>query len=226
VNAEADLGRLEALVGDDPGATAFPALAEALRRSGRTKDAERVARAGLLRRPDTAAGRVALALALLDLGRETEARSELARVLDAAPDHPLAERFASPRARVAGFAPPPPPAPAEELERIDEGEIEDAFELARPEPELASPDEAVAHALHAAELEDAADEIELVDADGDADADLPVATRTVAALLERQGHTGDAERMRASLSAPAEAERERVLSTLERWLENLRRRRT
>ena len=62
MNAEADLGRLEALVGDDPGATAFPALAEALRRSGRSKDAERVARAGLLRRPDTAAGRVALAL--------------------------------------------------------------------------------------------------------------------------------------------------------------------
>jgi hypothetical protein len=32
--------------------------------------------------------------------------------------------------------------------------------------------------------------------------------------------------MRASLSAPADAERERVLATLERWLENLGRRRT
>jgi tetratricopeptide (TPR) repeat protein len=224
VSAEAELERLSVLVGGDPGAPAFPALAEALRRSGRAKDAERVAREGLARRPDTAAGRAALALALLDLGREPEARAELLRVLETAPGHPLAERLA---ARVAGFAPPPPPAPATGLEMIGEGEIEDAFELARPEQEEPrSADEAVASALHGAEL-DGPEEPEAFDDDvTDPAGELPVATHTVAALLERQGHADRAERMRASLSAPAEAERERVLATLERWLENLRRRRT
>jgi tetratricopeptide (TPR) repeat protein len=213
--AEAEIGRLQALVGDDPGAAAFPALAEALRRTGRAKDAERVARAGLERRPDTVAGRVALGLALLDLGRETEARAELERVLERAPGHPLA-------ARAAGAWTPPPPTPAYgALEAIGEGEIDDAFELARPDDEPASPEEAVTTALHLAELE-GPEEAEPLEA---AETELPVSTRTVAELLERQGHAEDAERMRASLD-DADPERERVLATLERWLDNLRRRRS
>jgi tetratricopeptide (TPR) repeat protein len=228
---EAELGRLEALVGDDPGAAAFPALAEALRQSGRPEDAERVARDGLVRRPDTAAGRAALALALLDLGREAEARAELARVLEAAPGHPLVEHFAPPRARVVGFAPPPPPAPeAGGLELIGEGEIEDAFALARPEAEEPrSADEVVASALEGAELDEPDEPDTRHELDDDTDplrGELPVATHTVAALLERQGHAERAERMRASLSDSADAEREHVLATLERWLENLGRRRT
>ena len=56
-------------LGADPGAPAFPALAEANRRAGRLDEAERVAREGLRRCPELLAGRVALALALLDLGR-------------------------------------------------------------------------------------------------------------------------------------------------------------
>lgn len=224
--AEADVARLEGLVGSDPGAPAFPALAEALRRAGRAKDAERVARAGLARRPEAAAGRVALGLALLDLGRVDEARRELERAVEGAPGHPLA----APRlATVAAepLRPAPPPAPAEPVlaEGIDEAEIDDAFALARPEAdEPRSPDEAVASALHDAELEgpeesEASEELE------DA-GDLPVASRTVADLLERQGHVDDARAMRASLDAGRDADRARVLATLERWLDNLRRRRT
>jgi tetratricopeptide (TPR) repeat protein len=223
--AEADVARLEGLVGSDPGAPAFPALAEALRRAGRAKDAEQVARAGLARRPEAAAGRVALGLALLDLGRGDEARRELERAIEGAPGHPLAApRLAKVAPEPGWQAPPPVPAEPALAEAIDEGEIDDAFELARPEAdEPLSPDEAVASALHDAELEgpeELDDEAELDEGE------LPIASRTVADLLERQGHVDDARAMRASLDAGRHADRERVLATLERWLDNLRRRRT
>jgi tetratricopeptide (TPR) repeat protein len=221
--AEADVARLEGLVGSDPGAPAFPALAEALRRAGHTKDAERVARAGLARRPEAAAGRVALGLALLDLGRIDEARRELERAVEGAPGHPLAApRLSTVAAEPVWPALPQAPAESTLAEGIDEGEIDDAFELARPEAdEPLSPDEAVASALHDAEL-DGPEEAE----ERDAEADLPVASRTVADLLERQGHVDDARAMRASLEAGGDGDRARVLATLERWLDNLRRRRT
>ena len=60
---------IEASVDADPGASEFPALAEALRRSGRLREAEDVARRGLGRKPGSLEGSVALALALLDQGR-------------------------------------------------------------------------------------------------------------------------------------------------------------
>jgi hypothetical protein len=56
-----EIARLEALLGADPGARAYPALAEANRRAGRLEEAERVAREGLRRQPDLLSGRVALA---------------------------------------------------------------------------------------------------------------------------------------------------------------------
>jgi len=67
-----------------------------------------------------------------------------------------------------------------------------------------------------------------------ADPDSPFATPTVASLLESQGHGAEAAALREELArrsrgeAPASAaaegaQRERVIATLERWLENLRR---
>ena len=85
-----EIARLEAQMGGNPSASAFPALAEANRRAGRAKEAERVAREGLRNRPGFMAGRVALSLALLDLGCIDEARTELLQVLEMIPDHALA----------------------------------------------------------------------------------------------------------------------------------------
>src|SRR3972149_1548419 len=91
-------------MGGDPSARGLAALAEAHRRAGRAKDAERVAREGLRERPSFVAGRVALSLALLDLGRGGGAGAELIRVLEMTPDHPLAANAlqrAAPRAEGA-----------------------------------------------------------------------------------------------------------------------------
>jgi tetratricopeptide (TPR) repeat protein len=213
--AAGEIARLEALLGADPAAPGFPALAEANRRAGRLEEAERVAREGLRRRPELIAGRVALALALLDLGRAGEARVELERALEEVPDHPLAlQGFAR-----AGGAP---------LEALGDDEIEGAFaEAESAVDEMRDANHVAAEALRAADL----DEPEGV---FPSDPESPFATRTVAGLLESQGHRAEAAALREELSrrSPREAslgaslgepERERVIATLERWLENLRR---
>lgn len=221
--AEADVGRLEAVVRGDPGAAAFPALAEAHRRAGRAPAAEEVARAGLARRPDSLAGRVALGLALLDQGRLDAARAELERVLCAVPDHPLAAAaLETSGAARPSWEPPPPPTPASaDLLDIGDPEIDAAFDLAAAAPdELITADSVAESALRAAGLEGPEEP------DGDAQDALPVASRTLADLLERQGHEADARSMRAALDEPSPGERERILATLERWLDNLRRSRS
>jgi tetratricopeptide (TPR) repeat protein len=213
--ATREIARLEALLGADPAGPAFPALAEANRRAGRLDEAERVAREGVLRRPELVSGRVALALALLDLGRTEEARAELERALQEVPDHPLA--LAS-FARAGGTA----------LESLADDEIEGAFaEAEAAVGEMVDANEVAAEALRAADL-DAPEGV------FPAEPDSPFATQTVAGLLERQGHRAEADALRQELSrrtdperlAPAplaEAQRERVIATLERWLDNLRR---
>ncbi len=92
----------------DPGASGFCALAELYRRSGRLDDAESVARAGLVAKPDAWEGRVALALVLLDRGCEIEAREELERLMEEGASLQgisLAEMPASAEAVDAPFAP-------------------------------------------------------------------------------------------------------------------------
>jgi tetratricopeptide (TPR) repeat protein len=213
--AAGEIARLEALLGADPAAPAFPALAEANRRAGRLEEAERVAREGLRRRPELVAGRAALALVLLDLGRVDEARAELERILEDVPDHPLA--LAS-FARAGGTA----------LEALADDEIEGAFADAETSVgEMVDANHVAARALEAADL----DEPEGV---FPTDPDSLFATPTVANLLETQGHGAEAAALREELArrsrgeAPASAaaegaQRERVIATLERWLENLRR---
>jgi len=87
--------RLEELVAGAAGALAFPALAEAHRRAGHPEEAERVARDGLALAPHVSAGRVALALALLDQKRNDETRVELERLLGGDSEHVIAHDAAA-----------------------------------------------------------------------------------------------------------------------------------
>jgi len=218
-----DLERLQGLLGSDPGSAVFPALAETHRRAGEPGQAEVIARAGLDRRPDALAGRVALGLALLDQERLDEARVELERVLASVPDHPVAlEGLASSgagRASPRRFNALDAPDPDVLDEPIDEPEIDAAFEQATPErDEMVSADSVAAQAIRSIENE-------VLHEVGSDEAGIPVSTQTVAGLLEEQGHAGDAAVMRQELDARVLANRERILGTLERWLDNIQRNR-
>ncbi len=234
--AQREVARLEAVVRGEGGTTAFPALSEAQRRAGRPEEAERVAREGLRRHPDHPAGRVALGLALLDLGRIDEARGELMRVVDAVPDHPVA-RAALPDLSAE------PVAEAELMDDLDEGELDHAFAVAEPDTGEMMDANGVAEAVVRA-VEREPDEAEASPAAGPtlgAAADSPFATRSMADILERQGRSDEAQRIRENLdstpaadeavaaAAPQEGreaeeppERERVVRKLEGWLDNLR----
>lgn len=124
---------------------------------------------------------------------------------------------------------------------ISEMELEEAFEAARPDvSEMRDADQVAQEALLASgahEPESGAASAEaLDDAEPDTGAELPpsFATATMAELLESQGDLEGASRIRAGLagarpgSAPAPSarpSRQAVVSTLERWLDNLRRER-
>lgn len=224
-----EIARLEALMAADPGAPAFPALAEANRRAGRLKEAERVARDGLRHAPESQAGRVALALALLDLGQAEDARSELGRVLESVPDHPVAGPAFASQASGGGAS--------EALSDIADAELDDAFAEAESQrDEMMDANRVAAAAVAAAAL----DEPEGVLPSA---ADSPFATETMASLLDEQGHPDDARAVRHQLagrevepgfqetrasepspeSGLGDEIRVRVIATLERWLENLRR---
>jgi len=273
-----EIQRLEALVAGAAGAMAFPLLAEAHRRAGRPESAERVAREGLARAPQVVAGRVALALALLDQKRVAEASAELERVLGSEAEHTIAvdaaihdapegmERgeslaeFATfdfdlvePDAPVAlepptagSFGPPPPPAAHQALFGSDEladDEVDGAFDSAEAQRDQMLGADDVARVALASVPAEAEDEDAGISEDSTSP-DSPFATATVAGLLDRQGHGAEAERIRASLAAPPDAnahadEAEMTndasetptprtpaargrQATLERWLENLR----
>jgi len=210
-----EVSRLKALGADQPGSPAFPSLAEAHRRAGRARQAVEVAEEGLRQRPEVVAGRVALALALLDLGRIDEARVELARTLEAVPQHALA--------CAARAALPAAVAPKDPLGGLDEEELETAFANAEAEPDqMLNANHVAEAALHA--VEEGVPEGVLAPRRG-----APFATETVAGLLEEQGHSEGARAIRRVLAgAPSDAsaadpaDRDRLIATLEHWLENLR----
>lgn len=203
--AVAEIERLERIVAGDAAAPAFPALAEAHRRSGDPKRAEEVARAGLARRPDHVAGGVALGLALIDLGRPEEARSVLERTLEVTPEQVLAQRALD---ELGGV-----PATSRIFDALD-SELDAAFAQARPEAEaMLDANDLASEAVRQADPapEEAA---ELVTAAGS-----PFATRTVADLLERQGDHRNADALRRGLGEKTERADEersrRVVATLE-----------
>jgi tetratricopeptide (TPR) repeat protein len=228
-----EIARLEAHLGGDPSASAFPALAEANRRAGRAKEAERVAREGLQERPSFVAGRVALSLALLDLGRVDEARTELIQVLEINPHHAPAANALQISAPLDQGAMDEPEENPELLGDLAEDELENAFQDAEAQPdEMLSANRVAAAAVRGIDGDEPEGVMPIP-------ADSPFATETVAGLLDQQNHREEAQVMRESLAAPPASamlaaepgvalhdtinHRARVIATLERWLENLRR---
>jgi hypothetical protein len=213
-----DLDALDGRVADDPGAPEFPALAEALRRSGFPDRARDVALAGLESAPSRLAGRVALALAQMDLGAPGLGRRELECVLDEMLEPYRLE--VEPEAALTPVDPESEPnaseiSPAESAGRtpalasLGEHEIDAAFDEAESRAEeMYSPNTMAERVLDAeapviAHLADEVDdEFETGEAgDGDDDFDFASSqtftTRTMAGLLERQGDRGRAESIRS-----------------------------
>jgi tetratricopeptide (TPR) repeat protein len=210
-NLPNQIARLEACVASDPGAAEFPALAEALRREGRLAEAEEVARKGLARKPGSLEGALLLALTLLDQGRVEVAREALADCASQC----LGDRWLPVEAAAGGFD-----------GDVTEGELESAFDAAEPVlDELVDANRVAEQAMRGADL----DEPEAL---SDVAEDPIFATRAMAELLERQGDSQSASRIRANLEVQAESaeaipvdelnERQRTIATLESWLANLR----
>jgi tetratricopeptide (TPR) repeat protein len=193
--------RLEAIVARDPGADAFPALAESHRRSGRPDEAERVAREGLRCRPDRIEARTVLCLALLDQGRNDDAHRELER----AADDLLA----------AGVL------ESDYSGEISEGELESAFDRAEADvEEVVDADRVAQEAIEEADLGlpegfKTSTMADLLEAQGD----LGGATRIRSALqlADDEEHVGEGL---FPLDGPVD--RQKTLKTLERWLGNVR----
>ena len=198
-------------------ATGWVRDAEAERRAGRPEQARRLAEAGLVEEPYELSGRVVLALACLDLLDVERAREALEPAvagwsLDAPQPLALGPDSGEP------FA-----AQSDPLADLAENELERAFAHAEAETvEVWTTNRVAEAALRAVE----AGVPEGVRLD---EPDSPFATETVASLLESQGDVGRARSIRRALTSDAaEAalapdERKRWLSTLERWLDNLRR---
>src|SRR6185503_6378013 len=76
----------------DPASIAFAQLAEELRRAGEYQEAVDTCRAGLAIHPGYLSARVTLGRALLELGKLDQAKVELSRVLESAPENLAAIR--------------------------------------------------------------------------------------------------------------------------------------
>lgn len=215
------LRELEPLIEADPGAPGFPALAELYRRDGRLADAERVIRRGLEQRPDARDAGVVLSLTLLDQGQAESARATL-------------EALASDALTAAGLVEDSdePIAPASEL---SDAEFDAAFDQAEPDADrLIDPDSVAEEAVARVDSRDSGvpGEHPLTSEIGSSGL---FATRSMAELLERQGDSGGAAQIRATLGgdpvAPSEmhesesgdeAWRQSTVQALESWLQNLR----
>jgi hypothetical protein len=205
---------------DGGGSLALAARAERERRAGRPEQARELAQQALAAGAAHPAARIAEVLALIDCGDLVSAHRALERAylalggaLDAAPETP---------AEPVGLGDAEPLA----LAAIADTELDDAFESAEAQrDEMHDANHVAAAALE--RVEDG--EPEGVDL---ADADSPFATETVASLLESQGQRERADEVRSAARQRGqfreqrldEARRERVVATLSRWLDNLRRR--
>ncbi len=185
---------------------------EAERRAGRPERAREIASAAVAADGSHAPGHVALALALVDCGDLLSAHAALERAFDALGG--VVGEPAAAAGELGGFG------------SLGDSELESAFETAEAQPdEMADANHVAAAALRLVEE----GEPEGVNV---ASAESPFATETVAGLLERQGHASRArevrsvarERGRRREAGLDDAERARVVATLSRWLQNLRRR--
>ena len=222
----------------------FAAEAERKRREGDARAAVALARQGLAADPANSPGRIALALALIDLGDVDGAREQLEAGAPAA-----AEPAEAPRALEHGVL----------GADLGEDELETAFARAETNPdEMLSANKVVEQTL-------ANEQVDVAEGAFDVTGSSTYATETMATLLEGQGRVGDAEVLRESFvrfesdfleddhgdpateadnppgrdfqleTAPVSpgagielepeaghADRTRIIATLEHWLDNLR----
>ena len=224
---EDPIGDLQRVCDHDPGNPAFPALAELLRRAGRIEDAVAVTDRGLAASPNSADGRLIWLLLQIEAGGEESTRERL----EAWAHEALGPYGETPVAPVL-LPEAPETAPTES---VDDSEFERAFAAATPEiEEMITPDRVAAEtAMQVDPLPEADDEaLEASDEDPLGDSGT-FATATMADLLERQGDTEGAARIRANLEEMPEAETPPLdappeahlpaIAALERWLENVRR---
>jgi hypothetical protein len=199
--------QLAGAIAGNPGAPAFPAVAELHRRAGRFLEFETVVRAGLERCPESHEGRLVLAIGLLDQGRINEARAEF--------DHLTAVILAE-----HGLTPQAPD------DEVSESEFEAAFDAAETDNDALIDPNRIAE--EAVESVDRAAREGLPEGDALA-AGSAFATESMATLLSEQGDFAGAERIRESLSLSSESvasdgndRKTTWIATLERWLSNIR----
>jgi hypothetical protein len=190
----------------DGDAGSLASLAELQRRAGALEYALRLANDALAHDPDDVAARATAALAALELGRDAEVRSLLEALLPAV--EPVVEPLG--------------------IDAIEDEELDDAFAEAEPEAAAMRDANDLAYdAMRAAAL-DAPEGISVVAGDS------PFQTRTMAALLERQGNAAAANTIRSAIANRERAEvresmqgggRRRAdrIRVLERWLDRTRR---
>lgn len=94
--------RYEDRLAKDPTSLAFAPLADAYRKTGRSRDAIRLCREGLERFPQYVTARLILAKALLDDGDPDGAMSEVRTILETSPQEAQAHRLAGDLYRRAG----------------------------------------------------------------------------------------------------------------------------
>jgi len=195
---------------------ALAARAERERRIGQPERARELAQAAVDGAAPHPAARIAHVLALIDCGDLVTAHA----ALEASYDALGGEVAGIEEAAVASAA------TSEALAALGDDELEQAFDAAEAQPdEMHDANHVAAAALEL--VEDGVPEgIDLTSTQS------PFATETIADLLERQGQRQRADQVRTAARARGqfreqrldEARRERVVATLSRWLDNLRRR--
>lgn len=211
----------------------FAAKAEAARQAGRLEEAEQIVRAGLQREPASISGRIVLASVLFDAGARDEAQASLEAVLIALPGFDaelVAQRTLS--TQTASLA-----SLQESIVIADTAGIASEEIFAESALELTDDDSPTENAVLL--QADGADEFAAAEAtaraggsDESGTLSESFATGTVARLLEEQGHADAAQEIRVVLSQKnqvgaktqdeEQSGRDRIVGTLEQWLENLR----
>ncbi len=203
----------------DADSAALAARAEGERRAGRPERAREFAEAALETGAPHPAARVAHVLALIDCGDLVGAHRALERAYVAL-GGALEDEHEVIAAEPIGLGDPAP------LAALADDELENAFDAAEAQPdEMHDANHVAAAALEL--VEDGVPEgVDLTAAES------PFATETIATLLESQGQSERASEVRSAARMRGqfrearldEARRERVVATLSRWLDNLRRR--
>jgi hypothetical protein len=194
---------------------ALASRAERERRIGQPERARDLAQAAVEAHATHPPARIAHVLALIDCGDLLSAHRALEEAYDA-----LGGEIAELETPTSVAAAP------SALAALDDDELEHAFEAAEAQPDEMHD----ANHVAAAALERVEDGVpEGVDLTSE---ESPFATETVASLLELQGQRQRANQVRSAARSRGQfreqrlddVRRERVVATLSRWLDNLRRR--